>query len=897
MALSTDAQRQAQIDKLNSITTWNKSSSVNEQNILNKKVLQTNNPWLDTITWPNMNIGQTINRDTNLIYNAIPTVWDNSNINSDKVLPWQTIDSKTWLISWNPTWYIPNPATSPYSWWTPEELSWLTPETQKTLTPAQQDSINQYIKTKTIAINQQNDIAKKTDFEKYAKLQQDIYNSQKNTQNAELNRWIAWYASSLTPWRENVISQPNLVAAAWAATWIENQININNQQMQLAELDAENKRAAFDTAMQSNDAQVIAAANLAYQQSKSNAIQQQVANTKAITDFNNAKIDSYTKAQWLDFSSFSDTQLAQASKDMGIDMQTLTALRDTDKYKKQTVDTQVKNALTDRAYSQLTSLASAWYKINAKMASDIFVWTDIKDYWNLVLQANDIADSSEKDRGLKLQKLQQDIETSKANANKADATMQTEDIKNFSFYQSLLKTNSQLAQQFADMKGINTTADVTWGSTAVVQTVNNPNVVIWQTYNPRKLLTTDPAYWQCWTFANDIATEATGTPQRIFGNTIDEKPTNSLTPSIWWFVVYHTNSKDKNWNEIWHVWVITWIWPNWELQTREQNYTNPLAVGDRTVSPNDASIKWYYNLANNQSKDQILNSIIDQKWWYSKLAEKDVQWIKKSLNTFIKESWWDLQIAKKKALWVYATDQINQPLVDKLSDLVSWTKYSEFNPWKNITEEINKWNKAQAIVNTEQAVLTWDDKKAIMNQSVVGKAFKQIDRAKELATKLWDNWLWYFDAKTWWWKLMLPWTTYWYNDKELNNEKRVQLTELNSILSTLFSSYRNKNFWTALTANETAYFAPIEATAKDQPDVLNTKLDSFKNNLLEDVNSIRKQNLIPEVTPEQLSNPSLRVSLYETKWENNIKSKWDIYTIPTLTPKWTTTSHDLTNLK
>lgn len=101
---------------------------------------------------------------------------------------------------------------------------------------------------------------------------------------------------------------------------------------------------------------------------------------------------------------------------------------------------------------------------------------------------------------------------------------------------------------------------------------------------------------QCGAFVNDYLTALW--ISNWFGDYLDEKmkKKNQDYPTLWSVAIMDFWVKDKNWKPYWHVWIVTWINPDWSIVVTDSNWAWDEKKLTHTMSAQDMKyVKWYYN--------------------------------------------------------------------------------------------------------------------------------------------------------------------------------------------------------------------------------------------------------------------------------------------------------------
>jgi len=117
--------------------------------------------------------------------------------------------------------------------------------------------------------------------------------------------------------------------------------------------------------------------------------------------------------------------------------------------------------------------------------------------------------------------------------------------------------------------------------------------------------------WQCAKFVNDYLAEIW--VGRYFG-TEDAKTragfSNSDTPTIWSIAIFDYNQASDDWKNYGHVGIVTDITQSGDLIILDSNFGKDWKIQYRTVNPNSASLKWFfdptipYGWSNGENKNQ-----------------------------------------------------------------------------------------------------------------------------------------------------------------------------------------------------------------------------------------------------------------------------------------------------
>lgn len=234
--------------------------------------------------------------------------------------------------------------------------------------------------------------------------------------------------------------------------------------------------------------------------------------------------------------------------------------------------------------------------------------------------------------------------------------------------------------------------DIAWGSW------------LWAVAQQIKSLFPDWTYWWwCGEFANDYALSSVWS--KIFWDKLSQKPINSKTPQIWWFVVMDTWVTNEKWEKLWHVGIITWITSNWKLQITDSNRDWNKTTLTHDIDINDSMIKWYYNIDTNKIS-KTWNVVYDPKYAdsYSQFLNTDVAKNRESIAS----SLWVTEQELRKQATARRADKNSQdltPILDKIDTLLELNnKLSRTERWlaliwKFVNEDSQRWRDAWTFVN------------------------------------------------------------------------------------------------------------------------------------------------------------------------------------------------------
>ena len=360
------------------------------------------------------------------------------------------------------------------------------------------------------------------------------------------------------------------------------------------------------------------------------------------------------------------------------------------------LDRQKQEALNrDKAIDNMKALAEQWVELTADMAKVLFQWTWVTDYWNMALMANWIAKAKWDDKTEKIRQFNKEFELKKQEALKKNETTKQADIQKFDYYANLAKTNPELAQKFADMIWIDTSAyqptstQWQWNPDIIAKVEDIPNWQVYK-YNPN-----DPYSWECWRFVNDVLWKPS-----FFWSSVEDKTKriNTQKPAIWSVAVFPSSY----WNEYWHVAIVTWINDDWSIDVKESWY-------DRN---------WPVNL-------------IWKKMW--------TVWERPNVNTknvlgYYNPSFVDINPANVRAFvntktWIWTEKERSQTVKDILKEMQSWKAKTPAEAKKNL------WIKTKEDYQVEENITS--------NLKAFEKDYQEITRAASTAKWLstWESWV------------------------------------------------------------------------------------------------------------------------------------------------------------
>lgn len=90
-------------------------------------------------------------------------------------------------------------------------------------------------------------------------------------------------------------------------------------------------------------------------------------------------------------------------------------------------------------------------------------------------------------------------------------------------------------------------------------------------------------------------------------------------------------------------------------------------------------------------------------------------------------------------------------------------------------------------------------------------------------------------------------------------------------ITSLVADMRNRLSGTAVTESEKAFLEPLIPSLSDSPANFAKKLEELRNNPLSQLNRVRAQYQLPELSPEQLMDRKLRIPLYQIDSETSAK--------------------------
>ena len=102
-------------------------------------------------------------------------------------------------------------------------------------------------------------------------------------------------------------------------------------------------------------------------------------------------------------------------------------------------------------------------------------------------------------------------------------------------------------------------------------------------------------WWQCWAFVNDYLQSLW--MDRYYDNNLTTKlnSVNTSSPTIWSIAVFDYNHKSEDWVNYWHVGIVADITQSWDLIILDSNFGSDWKIQYRTVNPNSASLKWFFD--------------------------------------------------------------------------------------------------------------------------------------------------------------------------------------------------------------------------------------------------------------------------------------------------------------
>ena len=198
----------------------------------------------------------------------------------------------------------------------------------------------------------------------------------------------------------------------------------------------------------------------------------------------------------------------------------------------------------------------------------------------------------------------------------------------------------------------------------------------------------------------------------------------------------------------------------------------------------------------------------------------------------------------------------NKPFADRLKEhlFVADAGSIQNNDFAQLARLINAGNRTGAIIKIENILLQNVDDKLKENR-FANQIISKINKAIKIANELDPGKLGVFDASLNKVTIKSPLFA--------SSVEKQKSQRLASILTEIFSQFRKERGGTALTDTEARFLDPVIATLNDQPETLNTKLDEFKNLVLQGHNSTREQVGLPRVDENQILDVKDRIRLYE----------------------------------
>lgn len=406
---------------------------------------------------------------------------------------------------------------------------------------------------------------------------------------------------------------------------------------------------------------------------------------------------------------------------------------------------------------------------------------------------------------------------------------------------------------------------------------------------------TGSTWWQCGSFVNDYL-QSLGL-WRVFTDPIDKKVAAINTPEwyqpqVWDVVVMDSpNPKTKQYG---HVAIITGINEDGTFTTLESNKKWEWEVFTRTaVDPKKTKVYGYYhpdgagtveggasNIWNmsDYDKQTAIATIGRMVYWWS-ISNEESKRIEDIINKW--DAMWktETEIAYDIAWWKNINPEY-QSVADKLADVMKKsTDWMSGFDCRWIVDLINKWDIAWAIQKVENTMLendakAWNSTLWVWTNSDAIHLINSINKIKENISSYKNK----GQAFGWWDALQ--------NEIDTKvagvwgeGSSRKLYNETKSDFANLFNEYRNSVFGSALTESEIKESQKQLPTMSDKLSVVDTKLNSFAQSILSQVNARRTQLWLPNLTMEQLLNPEKRVELYwlgsSWRWlKGTVDLKW-----------------------
>ena len=170
-----------------------------------------------------------------------------------------------------------------------------------------------------------------------------------------------------------------------------------------------------------------------------------------------------------------------------------------------------------------------------------------------------------------------------------------------------------------------------------------------------------------------------------------------------------------------------------------------------------------------------------------------------------------------------------------------------------ISAPINQGKPTKAMTVVENANLALADQdfsNLVLSQTVIKRSAEALNLLSELPSEF----VGLFDFKANKWLAKTP--------AGAKNEDRQKMARIAAILNGINKDVRKEFLGSAITETEKVLLEDFLAEMKDQPEIINIKLDEMQNDLLARHNAARNTTNLPQVTKEQLIDNNLRLNLY-----------------------------------
>ena len=561
---------------------------------------------------------------------------------------------------------------------------------------------------------------KMTEWEKQAKLQQEIYRNNQIAKAEELKRSQAAYDAALLPWREDVISSANIGAAQWAQTWIARQRESLEKQWQLYSSQINQKRREYQEAIDSDNMALADSLSKNISNLEANRDKLALKDLEATQDFEKNAIANI-KSLFPDMSGLSDEQIDLISEQYWVDAGLLKASRDASKF------TSTSEQTRKVQWQILEWVISAWWLASMTMAGATALapqtWysaVELMWLWSMYKDAIDNKATREEAQAIVLAEIKSQTTEKEYEKEKYIRKMK-EAYKEGRYADARAWWEAAWVdmEEYLDTDSMNSTSNVSPDADMVLK--------LWEiqegtTYKDKW----DANSWECWRFVNDV----TWIPSLMW-NTYASKTDDAKMLANWYtrvnspvaWAIFVTKT-DVDWKWTWHTWMVTWtsIWPDGKvlMNVKESNNTWKVnwkwVVWSRTwVDPslNDAV---FYAPTENVDSTLMSGSI---KWVPMQFANRIKALVPMQLRNTEKEqddlaldvramnkAWLSADDAALLYMWFHIEDADMKDYAKALVDTAKIVPNAEAfkNLLVKISDKVNKWDKAWAVMLAENAV-------------------------------------------------------------------------------------------------------------------------------------------------------------------------------------------------